>query len=659
MSDKEKHSSKLFGSRISSIFNTHAEPASARIVVPKYQHNTTKPLSKPALNKQHLNSSNSLLPQASPTPEVVPKSPLLAHEYDSGDELPSPVQQLLRSPPRRKPPPPLTDLPHYNPLRELERLPSMSQLEQTPMSQQDHDITDGINDIIGSLEHEIDAMMSNNASSGLRKPPVSPQPHPNLLNLSTPITSPQTRLLPRRSDHLRLSRSPGSMALAEYQMENLESSDSQYETSLSVVLEQVASAPYPLESSPEPQETAMDNMGADWNDSSSNSNHVTPDRSRGSASSALLQITGDTGTPNDAFLGGTSSRKPSGMNGSSGSLNLRQASLTLHLIGSGGLNSGRAPLKPASSNPLDTYPEGLSRGTTSSSVIMTPATPTSLRPGTQHRKSGSISSIMSSNSYRNVNLATLKKTLNLQPGEGERSNYVLNIRKSAGTAYNESGPGKWKLPMGISPVDKHANYLGSGSNGRYLRLAGGVSQGRGKRASGVELKHGHLQKRLLAAEVDNVDECGMGIRGVLRPLLTNELFLLPKMPANEPLRSSNSSIGAGSAGLSTSAISRSSSLARTSEGMSLGDAQSIITGKSSTYPSSRRSSSSSGSISDDNAVEGFYQHPAYKYESGGELSDDEVVTEVDTAVERDDDEEYEYEEAPRLVLANPDASDSE
>lgn len=667
MSDKEKHSSKLFGSRISSIFNTHSEPSSARIIVPKQQQNTLKPLSKPPLNKRPLNSSTSLHPYTSPQPEEGPKSPVLSRDHDSGDELHSPVQQLLRSPPRRKPPPPLLDLPHYKPLRELERLPSMSQLEQTPMSQRDHDITDGINDIIGSLEHEIDAMM---LQSGLERNPVSPQPHPNLLNLSTPMASPQTRLLPRKSDTFRLSRSPGSIALAEYQLDYLESSksDSQYDSSLNRALELGPSAPYPVELSPEGQEITMDSLGGDWNDSSSTNNHETSAQSRGSVSSALLLATGETGIPNDAFLAGTSSRKPSGMYGSSGSLILRQPSLTRQLVGSGGANSGRAPLKPVSSNPTDPYIDGLSRGTTttSSSFIMAPGTPTSvpLMPANHHRKSGSISSIMSSNSYRNVNLATLKKTLNLQPGEGERSNYVLNIRKSAGTAYNESGPGKWKLPTGILPVDKNASYLGS--NGRYLRLAGGVSQGRGKRASGVELKHGHLQKRLLAAEVDNVDEGGIGMRGILGALLTNGQFLLPKMPVSEPVRSSNSSIGASSTGISTSAVSRSSSLARMStgmslgEGMSLGDAQSIVTGKStSTYPSSKRSSSSSGSISDGNVVDGFYQHPGYKYESGGEQSEDEVATEVDTAVEQDDDEDYDYDDKPRLVLANPDASDSD
>ena len=65
----------------------------------------------------------------------------------------------------------------------------------------------------------------------------------------------------------------------------------------------------------------------------------------------------------------------------------------------------------------------------------------------QHRMSSSVGSIYSSNSYRNVNLAALKKTLNLKPGEGERSNYVLAIRKAAGTSYNELTRMKWKLPV--------------------------------------------------------------------------------------------------------------------------------------------------------------------------------------------------------------------
>lgn len=252
-----------------------------------------------------------------------------------------------------------------------------------------------------------------------------------------------------------------------------------------------------------------------------------------------------------------------------------------------------------------------------------------------HRQSSSVSSMWSSNSFRNVNLSVLKKNLDLKPGEGERSNYVLTIRRNAGTAVNESGPGKWKLPTGILPVDVKAN-----NNGRYARRVGGL-QGK-KKSSGVELKHGHLARRLLAAEIEEGDESrSIGIN--LKPTPTQNTM------ASE-VQSSNSSI-TGPTSLST--VSRDSSIARKASQLTLDD--------NSTTDDLRRnasvkSTSSTGSLSDANfGFSGYYQHPGYKWdeleEDGEEDTDGEDKSGMFNSKDHDD--------KPRLVLANPDNSDSD
>ncbi|KAJ9097919.1 hypothetical protein QFC19_006596 [Naganishia cerealis] len=216
-----------------------------------------------------------------------------------------------------------------------------------------------------------------------------------------------------------------------------------------------------------------------------------------------------------------------------------------------------------------------------------------------HRKSTSLSSIYSSNSNKNVNLATLKRTLDLKPGEGEQSRYVVALRRYMGTAVNDSPPDKWKLPTGILPVDKRASM--ASSNGRYLRL--GVSQGR-KKTSGVELKHGHLQPRLLAAEV-----------GDSRPYLGGSSLASTHGSARDSRASIYSSTSVTASGNSAVETSSSSSPVRSSS-------------------KEDEASSSSGSIDE---VRGYYQHPAYTAGSDEESHDPE---------------QYVYE--PRLVLVNPD-----
>lgn len=290
-----------------------------------------------------------------------------------------------------------------------------------------------------------------------------------------------------------------------------------------------------------------------------------------------------------------------------------------------------------------------------------------------HRKSTSFSSIGSANGYKNVNLVTLKKTLNLKPGEGERSNYVAQIRKNAGTAYNESGPGKWKLPTGISPIDKRATY--TTSNGKYMRMVGGISQSKAKKSnSGVELKHGHLAPRLLAAEVDDNDD-SLSMSGAKN-----------KSPTST-LRNSGASI---KSNISSTTNSLSRTVTDNSVVTSTHTSNDESTKDNSTRKLSVHSSDSSGSLSDDNVVpiNGYYQHPGYKYddidddavdergelhsESGTEfhtkpVSDagpnpDPDATEVEQ-VDIDDNSFNDLDNydnnRPKLVLANPDYSDSD
>lgn len=260
--------------------------------------------------------------------------------------------------------------------------------------------------------------------------------------------------------------------------------------------------------------------------------------------------------------------------------------------------------------------------------ILTPlSAPIDSGSSNEHRrKASSASSLFSSNSYKPTNLATIKRSLSLKPGEGERSNYVLTIRRSAGTSFNENGPGKWKLPIGIKPMDKAS--LIANANGKYKRTANynNNNSSRNKR-SGVELKHGHLQPRLLAGEIDDKDT---GIR--------QKLGLEEVKPALVSARNA-SGVSLGS----------SVNLARTvTVGSSVTMDSNPVSSVGSTIAESIVSSNSSESI--DGGIGGYYQHRGYKYSEGG---DDETEVE-NSSIDGDEAEQ------PRLVLANPDSgSDSE
>lgn len=264
-----------------------------------------------------------------------------------------------------------------------------------------------------------------------------------------------------------------------------------------------------------------------------------------------------------------------------------------------------------------------------------------LQKKSAHTRMLSFSSIYSGTSNRHVNLATLKRSFSLRPGEGDRSSYVDTIRKNAGTAYNDAGSGKWKLPTGIMPVDNR-NILQQ-ANKRFNRNSNGGA--RAMKSSGVELKHGHLQRRLLAAEVDDGDN-------------TNRFGALGRSSTlqNKSLTPETSKSSTPSAGLS--GVSRTNSLERADTIASMstaGDIQSLR----SRLTKSRRGSTASiaeliGSINDSRRVDIYYQHPSYKFDDRGDGLDTDEFThgdEVTNGSEYEDDDEK-----PRLFLANPDSS---
>ncbi|KAM9888317.1 hypothetical protein OXX69_013083, partial [Metschnikowia pulcherrima] len=256
-----------------------------------------------------------------------------------------------------------------------------------------------------------------------------------------------------------------------------------------------------------------------------------------------------------------------------------------------------------------------------------------------HTRVSSVSSTYSAGSMQHVSLATLKMALTLRPGEGEKSSYVDNIRKSAGTSYNDMGPGKWKLPIGIMPVDNRD--VLQQSTKPFNR---GVSNTgyRSKKSSGVELKHGHLQPRLLAAEVDEGDSTNrFGALGRSSTLQNKSLT---------PVTSKSSFPSGVLNGLSrANSLERANTLASVS---TTGDLQS----SASKFSNSRRGSTLSftesiGSIEIDGTVDIYYQHPGFKHESERPSSDEEDRSQKGIFQDSEDSED----DKPGLYLANPDS----
>lgn len=256
-----------------------------------------------------------------------------------------------------------------------------------------------------------------------------------------------------------------------------------------------------------------------------------------------------------------------------------------------------------------------------------------------HKRMLSVSSINSGFSVGHVNLATLKRSFTFRPGEGERSTYVHTLRRSAGTAYNDAGPGKWKLPTGIMPMDRKTMAI----NGRLGRLGTGVLP-RMKKATGVELKHGHLQPRLLAAEVEEGEDTNrFGDLG-RSSTHTNRAGITPTV-IHKSSASIQSRLTPTTSVSSTPPVYASSDfVAGLNSPLVFGpiDAQSVRTKASTT------SSVSSEGSAEEQIGDGFYQHPCYKN------SEDETDThsQLDEATGSDDDDANK----PQLFLANPDTS---
>lgn len=656
----EKDRRSTFGSRISSIFNTHphishAEPlkvysqsssgASLKLYKPALINKASNVSLKrnqeehnvPELKNDHrstpANTSRTITKSASPEIVRHTKQTSLPSELARKSTSPSLSPVTSASHMRRKPPPEVDDSSDCSSDNLYFNAPSPRRSPGPPGAVQNMD------DIIGTIESEIGYMgIGDSEHNSMYEHEEYNTSALNTPNLPMPRSKPITTLADYNSDY---SDSSQSMGLPVLEINN-------------------SVPPYPVDP---------------FGDSSMDNSPVSPIfRNTSEFGSYSNDYPASRKDPVGPLSSSSSATEINNMNSSRRSSDTygsvtptRRSTLTLPIIiPENQTFNANVPLSKLSSSSLYTknqspFVNQSNRNSTGENVIdpivrtKTSSTIPSTSSGmvANHRHSSSISSIWSSNSYRNVNLATIKKNLHLKPGEGESSNYVITIRRSAGTAFNESGPGKWKLPTGILPVDTSATY--AKSNGRYTRLAGGLT--RAKKTSGVELKHGHLQPRLLAAEIDDGESSSLGI--------TPKISAAPSTKTNlSDIKSSSSSITAAS----TINISRNNSLARTTtEGSTLGtDLQSVVT--ESTNSGSRKSisSSSSGSISDSNVkIGGYYQHPGYKYEDdqGSDTGNEDDASALDYSnrqsipIENDMDE---YDERPRLVLANPDMdSDSD
>lgn len=654
-SDKDKRSSKLFGTRISSIFNVQQGHNDKHVSDSSHGRSNLrgippKPLSHPPLDNKPTIPTR--IPQQQPSAANIPPQ----------SHVPPVPLKTVKSPPRRKPPPPLLDEFENTPDKSLDVDPSLVETYTGSANRHGEEVKDDLNNIIGSIEKEIDSMLINdeevtrshsheylhNNESG---PSLYLTPDVNPLDLTTSNQSGESYY----SDCSQsISESASASQIPSYLHNEAhdgtptptptfapndtpncnpnERGDIPYPTNTSLPLSPTSPT---FKRNFEDQNLAME---SGFKHGASNESHTSINSSlylQSEVEPNLLDTLGSSHSiPSQRRKGyQTATSLSSIINSGSASRNTQNTPF----IKSTNLQQSRnlvstAPLEPIARDPpsIPKHPNG--------------------RPKTSHRrKSSSVSSIWSANSYRSVNMSKLKKSLDLKPGEGERSNYVLTIRRSAGTAYNESPPGKWKLPIGILPVDNRVGYT---ANGRYLRLAGGISQGRNKKTSGVELKHGHLQPRLLAAEVDDGDESPIGVQPLGRSGTELTISTTKSLPSG--VKSSESSITAGS--------TRSGSLLRNSSfGKNANDdVQSINTGDSSaTLPSSNKansvSSSSSESINDFNiGIRGYYQHPGYLHNDDDESTEGDMMSSGEKHRVNDFND---YDARPRLVLANPDSSD--
>ncbi|KAG7665807.1 uncharacterized protein J8A68_000632 [[Candida] subhashii] len=706
-SSSDKTQNKSFGFRISSIFNQHhthshssqhtsqpndrsihkSNTSPAMTVSPNNTVTTTAPArrsqtnSSSAKQQQQLptpvsrsstsNRSAQVLHGSTPPPQTAPNVPppstrgiassapsnttQLAKSRQSPTPPRSPDSQNSRgskiySPGRRKPPPDFDVENLYFQAPNIVKT-SPSPLTSQPTLPKSNSQSDSIDtDKIADLEKGLDSFLNLNSSDSD--------------SLSNKIEYPTNDSI----EDFKMSRSSPLMGLSDFapnynQLNRTETEDSNRSDNSTKI--EGTSLPYPAEMSfselSSPVKPMFDMSGLDL-------------RPQGSSVSDISKSP----SPHETSLTNSRSSTPTGGasldNASIGSSDLfisrqhqqqqqfqQQPSAppyppTRHSTGTAVFP--RSPSRPSQTQQFQRHAsEPMSFGISKSNTVNTYTSWGSPRSNSHRRQSSSVSSIWSSNSYRNVNLAAIKKTMNLKPGEGERSNYVLSIRRSSGTSYNENGPSKWKLPVGILPVDKSALY--DNSNGRYLRLAGASAYR--KKTSGVELKHGHLKPRLLAAEIDEYDDnTSLG----LSPS-TNTTTSGSGPTAFTPTSRSNKSSE------SSKTASRENSIARTVTDASMrsgGDNQSFTGLSARSTRSDSMGSSSSEDLADKIDV-GYYQHRGYKYDKDGkdvifdeeigfnnnEHSDLEGVNEFDGEVIQDISESEDYDEAPKLVLANPDA----
>lgn len=681
----DKHQNKSFGFRISSIFNQHSHSHTSQTASqPNKEKSPHKP--KPSVPISQTpgslptptgSSSASHPPQNTPRTKVTgasiasdtPKQPLTRNP--TAPQPSSPESQISgngshRSPSRRKPPSGDFENLYFHSPNIVKTSPSPS--PSSPSFQQSPSSNDTVQYNLGGFGNEVDSF--------LRLDSVEPDSHNDQRHADSDVNEyyDTEKSLPRSSPIMGLADVTSDSTSLE-QRHSEESNDSQQNLGMQGKL------PYPLEMN-----------------TSEISSPIDPKFEIGSASHLQANRLDTSKSPSPFEVSESASRSfsPSLDNLSIGSLDM--------------FNTRRLPDQQAQSQLPQYYnqqqqrqpaPFPMSRQSTG---VIFPRSPTKISQPPQfprhasepanvglakagstktfytssygskylhNRQSSSVSSLWSSNSSRNVNLATLKKSMNLKPGEGERSYYVLSIRRSSGTSYNETGPSKWKLPVGILPVDKSALY--DNSNGRYLRLGGASTSAYRKKTSGVELKHGHLKPRLLAAEIDEYDDnTSLGLVSSTN-LAVNGTQFNSSTISNKSSDSSKNTSRENSLGRTVTEVSsKSGGGAGGSGGGSGGDNQSFtgtLLSARSTRSDSIGSPSSPESLSD-KIDAGYYQHRGYKYGKDGKDSifDDDVEYDENRLDEvgnyngmiLQDSSDLEESEEPRLVLANPDTdSDSD
>lgn len=651
MVDKEKRGLKLFGSRISSIFSLLDNldvKSSSRLLHLKLSSGSLRPLAKPPLLTKTSSASlgpaisarpssasqgrqPSPPPKPSPDPRTMQKNPVLQktpnldytpnlHKQELPPQPISPQQHHLRLLPQ------LRANPGGSPRRKLTRRPpppdwssEASPPPQRSMAENNRHMEEGLNDIIGTLEQEIGLLMNSSNDSQKISHNHQKSVHSDQTSDSTGNADTSLETSPIRQQFIDgTPASPEFDATAYYSEQRL---DHLRQSSL-VPLARNA---YPF------------SQGVDPNSQSFTSMYDTSDEYPGPLG-LLLSVSGAVPAPS---IKKTHSLQISLL---SEDLARLEGSLVAETFDSA--RSSQQELETPQKDSFPVEPE-LPLWTPQSKRNPLKATPTynSMELGFPrvllalnlvknfHRKLLLMSSIFSTTSNRNITLAQLKRSISFKPGEGQRSSYVQTIRRNAGTAFNDLGPETWRLPIGILPIDRSQLLL----NDKFSRHR----NGRGTKASGVGLKHGHLAPRLLAAEVDEV-------AGV------NKFGSLGRSNTHSQPESNQESPQPQQLLLPPPNVSRQSSLARTVA--SNNDAASWRGGFAPLLISRQNSVASRASVNSVNdyrLTSGYYQHPGYGYDDDDET---DVVNDLPNGTIHHEVAEEDEPEKPRLMLVNPDAS---